>query len=262
MKTRNSIITLIYTCLSMVLSASSSEVFFEGTFTSAKQRAKMENKILILDFTAKWCLPCRFMEKEVFNNQEVSSFLEKNAIVYKVDVEDFDGIVIKELYQISLLPTNIILDPNGNELTRKESSFGPQEYMKWISLQMELFQIKPAAKSQDKKTTQAAPEKTVVEISIPATDKELTSAEPNSDTEVGDNYYIQTGAFSQLSNAEKIAAQLKQRLDHDTQIFEEIQHGKILYKIALGSFETKEEAELFLDILRKEKVHGIVKKLF
>lgn len=104
-------------------------IFFNGSFSTAQEVAKSENKTILLDFTAKWCLPCRWMEKTVFNDQKVIDFAKENVIIFKVDVDDFDGINMKEFYKVNLLPTTLLMDSNGKILDPKEESMNSDFYL-------------------------------------------------------------------------------------------------------------------------------------
>ncbi|HRH40516.1 MAG TPA: thioredoxin family protein, partial [Pyrinomonadaceae bacterium] len=50
----------------------------------ALAQAKAENKPLVLDFNAEWCVPCRRLEKEVFANPKLAAQLKK-VILVRID---------------------------------------------------------------------------------------------------------------------------------------------------------------------------------
>jgi thiol:disulfide interchange protein len=52
----------------------------------AMAQAKQENKPLVLDFHAEWCIPCRQMEKDVFPNPRVAALLKK-VIFVRIDTD-------------------------------------------------------------------------------------------------------------------------------------------------------------------------------
>lgn len=52
----------------------------------ALARAKAENKPLVVDFNAEWCVPCRRLEKEVFANPKLEAQLRKVVLV-RIDTD-------------------------------------------------------------------------------------------------------------------------------------------------------------------------------
>lgn len=70
-----------------------------------------KNKLILVDFWAPWCAPCRMMAP-VLN--ELSNKLDK-AFVGKLDVEKNQGIAAK--YHVRSIPTLIVFK-NGKEVDR------------------------------------------------------------------------------------------------------------------------------------------------
>lgn len=79
----------------------------------AKALAKNQDKYIFIDFRADWCKPCIEMEKTTFQDQEVSDMLNNNYIAVKADVSYFDAMDMQELYNVSVLPTILVLNPIG-----------------------------------------------------------------------------------------------------------------------------------------------------
>lgn len=53
----------------------------QSEFQNALQAAQTQNKILIVDFYADWCISCKIMEKEIFDQAEVQSLLQDYQFV-------------------------------------------------------------------------------------------------------------------------------------------------------------------------------------
>jgi thioredoxin 1 len=82
------------------------------TLTDKNFQHQTKNKILLVDFWAAWCAPCRMMSP-VLN--EVAGELNGNAHVGKVNIEQYQSLA--QQYHVSSIPT-IILFKNGKEVNR------------------------------------------------------------------------------------------------------------------------------------------------
>ena len=71
-----------------------------------------KNKIVLVDFQAEWCAPCKMMAP-VLN--DVADELTDNAYVGKVNIEEYQALAQK--YQIRNIPT-MILFKDGKEVNR------------------------------------------------------------------------------------------------------------------------------------------------
>ncbi|HOW09003.1 MAG TPA: thioredoxin [Bacteroidales bacterium] len=71
-----------------------------------------KNKVVLVDFRADWCMPCRMMAP-VLN--DLAGDLNGNAYVGKVDVEQNRGLARK--HNIRNIPT-MVLFKNGKEVNR------------------------------------------------------------------------------------------------------------------------------------------------
>lgn len=98
------------------------------TLTDKNFDHQLKNKIVLVDFWASWCAPCKMMAP-VLN--DVSEELTGNANVGKVNVEEYQALAQK--YQIRNIPT-MILFKNGKEVNRfvgvKNKEFLMQEINK------------------------------------------------------------------------------------------------------------------------------------
>jgi len=82
------------------------------TLTDKNFQQLTKNKVVLVDFWASWCVPCRMMAP-VLN--DVSAELSGNAHVGKVDVEQFQSLAQK--FKVRSIPT-LILFKNGTEINR------------------------------------------------------------------------------------------------------------------------------------------------
>lgn len=82
------------------------------TLTEQNFQQKTKGKVVLVDFWASWCAPCRMMAP-VLN--EMASELNGNSHIGKVDIEKFQSLAGK--YKVRSIPT-MILFKNGKEVGR------------------------------------------------------------------------------------------------------------------------------------------------
>jgi len=82
---------LILLCLPMVGFGQSQEIIWEENLDSAFNLASLHNKIIMIEFMAEWCPPCKRMEKETFTNERVIK-RSSEFIFVKIDVDKHQDI--------------------------------------------------------------------------------------------------------------------------------------------------------------------------
>ncbi len=82
------------------------------TLTDKNFMFQTKNKLVLVDFWASWCAPCRIMAP-VLN--EVAGELKGNSHVGKVNIEQYQSLAHK--FNVRSIPTLVLLK-NGKEINR------------------------------------------------------------------------------------------------------------------------------------------------
>jgi len=92
-------------------------------------KAKQDDRLILIDLTAKWCMYCKKMEQTTYKDDAVLKELQKNYIAIKADEEEFPELA-KRFAKVGR-PGTIILDSNGNQILAKSGYLKPQ-WMLWM----------------------------------------------------------------------------------------------------------------------------------
>jgi thioredoxin 1 len=82
------------------------------TLTEQNFQQQTKNKVVLVDFWATWCAPCRMMAP-VLN--DVATELKGNSHVGKVDIQQYQSLANQ--FKVRSIPT-LILFKNGKEINR------------------------------------------------------------------------------------------------------------------------------------------------
>ncbi len=89
------------------------------------ERAKKDDKLVILDLEAVWCHWCHVMDAETYSNGAVQKILKSNYICVKVDQDSRPDLSNK--YEQYGWPATIIFAPDGTELSKRSGFIRPEE---------------------------------------------------------------------------------------------------------------------------------------
>ena len=112
---KNLILTLFAVGV-LVSSAHGEGLFIEGGVDDAKHAAKASDKLIMIDFKAEWCGPCKMLDRTTWIDDEVIDSVKEKAVAVKIDVDQHSDLASK--YGIRSLPTIIFTNADGEEVSR------------------------------------------------------------------------------------------------------------------------------------------------
>jgi tetratricopeptide (TPR) repeat protein len=116
-------------------------------------KAKILNKLLILEFTTPECEASIRLKKDIFQNSENTVFLSNNFIVVPISPSDPVYKLLWDHFNLENQCSAIILDQNGNEIDRTVSYNNNKEdylnFLKDVSQGRNLYSIVMAAYEKD-----------------------------------------------------------------------------------------------------------------
>jgi thiol:disulfide interchange protein len=98
-------------------SPKSTKLRWESSWDGAFRRARSENRVVMVEFYADWCVWCKRMESTTFIHPDVVSLLSSRAVPLRVDGER-EGRVLAGRYGVQGYPTTVFLAADERELGR------------------------------------------------------------------------------------------------------------------------------------------------
>ncbi|MCB0376333.1 MAG: thioredoxin family protein, partial [Sinomicrobium sp.] len=103
--------------------------FLDMDLNAVREVAGQRGSLYFAFFTANWCAPCQWMEQRTFQDQELAQYVGQNYLAVKVDIDDLQGRVHQERYQVKLLPTILIFNAQGQLLVKIETAIAEKEFL-------------------------------------------------------------------------------------------------------------------------------------
>ena len=226
MRIVNTTLVVLLTLSAHFASATSINYVKEG-FDAAKNRAQAEGKMLLVDFYADWCAPCKWMDQTTFSDPTVIKKMNDDYITVKINIDDFDGYALKEHYGVTVLPTVIIIDNSGKVIERVEETIPPAK----------MNDILERNKGDVKKivhTPNTNPES--LEYNI---DSGLSG--PSNST----HYKLQLGTFTDYASTLEYFNHISKVIDDQIIVLHDYKGNNIIYRVLTGNFANTTEAEIY-----------------
>lgn len=86
------------------------------SFDRALAEAGKSQKLVLVDFFTTWCVPCKRLEKETWNDAAVRAWMADHCIDLRIDAEAEPDLARR--YHVGGYPTILLLKPDGTEIDR------------------------------------------------------------------------------------------------------------------------------------------------
>ncbi len=116
------IILSLLVCALFCQPAQASVHFVDAQLAEVSAMAARQGKLYFVHFTATWCMPCQWMEKNTFADSELGRYTDEHYLAVKLDIDQSEGLYYKKQYQITILPSILIFNAQGVLVDRIEES--------------------------------------------------------------------------------------------------------------------------------------------
>ncbi|NLE38684.1 MAG: thioredoxin fold domain-containing protein, partial [Pirellulaceae bacterium] len=100
---------------------------WEENLEEACRQAAATNRLVLIHFTAPWCVHCHKMDQEVFSHPSVEQVILADYVPVRLNVAHHE--VIARRYGVKYLPTDIVIAPDGRLLDRQPGFTERQQYL-------------------------------------------------------------------------------------------------------------------------------------
>jgi len=210
------------------------------------------------------------MDEITFADPEVVNYIQQNYIPVKINVESFDGFVWKEKYDISVLPTIMVFNSQGEAVAKYEESLGSRRMFDILN-----EHNRPYNRTGTESYLRPAPEipplsPPITEIAppIPSSTTQAVAYTPppsarpipieagvrsNNASSFGfrvkhtshSGYGVQIGAYAQYDNALRTVEQLESQFSRHVTVSTHTLRGRAIYKVIVGGFISHMDAADF-----------------
>ena len=247
--------------------------FLSGDWSAAQQKAKSEQKLYFVDFDASYCASCRNMDESTYQDPGLANFMENNVVALRLDVQDFEGAMWSQNYEVEALPTMLIFNQDGKLVKRLVG------YKSAKDLMAAFTEVLPKKDSKNEGIIRSADQnsnspKPVADDQKPVL-RPVTSNSNNAKGPTATGLYelnvkrftsngfsIQIGVYNSyeimLEQAEKLTDKFP---DQKTLMHVDEMSGQRVFKLLIGNFYDKIQASDFKENLRKSGFDGILKDL-
>jgi len=115
------------------VSAEKAHLPWIGDLEEGKRTAQAENKIMMIDTYADWCVACKELDEYTFSTSEVAGRL-KDFVLVKLDFtkKDEANEALRQSLGVIGMPTVIFFNPDGSELNRFSGFKKKDEFLQFL----------------------------------------------------------------------------------------------------------------------------------
>lgn len=258
--------------------------FASADWENSKSRAMTEGKLYFVDFDASYCATCRNMDESTYMSERLANYISKNVVAVRVDVQDFDGVMWSQQYEVEALPTMLIFNEQGelvkrivgyqsaNDLIEEFSALKTQNSAPVPSVNSTPVPTPtPAPIAADQPMSKSNSPNNPSTTATSTTDNNTLAPKPASTgfglyevavrKQESKGYGVQVGVFSTYETVLSQASTFKRRYSKKTLIHIDKYNGSVVYKLVLGTFNSKRDAAYFRNDLRRDNIDGLIKDL-
>lgn len=132
------------------LPSNSSKINWKHDLGPAQEIAEVNNRPLVLFFTASWCGPCQSVKRTTMQDPSVIQELGKNFVPVMLDLDQHR--LLASQLNVSVVPTILVVNPSATNLLHKVTNTSANMFIRELETAKKLQQdgrtVKPISVSK------------------------------------------------------------------------------------------------------------------
>lgn len=246
--------------------SSPEQVRFQTSIEIAIAEAGETGKLILVEFYASWCHPCRWMEATTFRDPDVIAMMERRFVPLKADIDMKEGFRLFEQFGVEVLPTTLVLDASGKVIARSEEALSAAQLVDLLGSVQQSETASPLAVKENK-TVQQNENVSIVKENLPAPRVSMEAPLPKAPETVSlpapptSGFAVQVGVFTLEANMQAKVQELRSLGDYPVWVQRTGEGPASTFKLLSGQFATRPEAEAWRAQLATARIPGYIRDL-
>jgi thiol-disulfide isomerase/thioredoxin len=103
--------------------------FAELTLEEARRKASAEDKLFFVFFTADWCVLSKWMKENTFSDQALSAYVTEHYVPVRMNIDLPEGRQLMGRFEVVNIPTLLFFSASGKLVGRMEDAFAAADML-------------------------------------------------------------------------------------------------------------------------------------